>query len=230
MKQKGKVYGVGVGPGDPELMTLKAVRVIRENEVIAIPGDVPEKTKAYGIAVEAVPELKTKELVPVSMPMIKDRAQLEQLHETGAKQIASYLEQGRNVVFLTLGDPTIYSTFSYLQRYFMDAGYEVEIVSGIPSFCAAAARLRLPLAEWEEPIHILPALHLEESALIGDGNYVLMKSASHMGEVKNLLRNRGLAIQAVENCGMQQEVIYHSLAEIPDDAGYFSIIIAKESV
>ena len=224
---KGIAYGVGVGPGDPEYMTLKAVRLIRENQVIAVPGKVAKESTAYKIAVQAVPELAEKELVPVNMPMIKDRELIDAEHRKGAEKLRTYLDQGKNVVFLTLGDPTVYCTFSYIQHYLETDGYRVELVSGIPSFCAAAARLGLPLGEWDEPIHIVPAVHKTDYKLEQDGNYVLMKSASHMKEVKALLKESGRQVSAVVNCGMADEAIYRSADEIPDDAGYFSLIIAK---
>ena len=109
---KGKAYGVGVGPGDPEYMTLKAIRVIRENEVIAVPGKVAQESVAYKIAVQAVPELAQKTLVPVWMPMVKDRARIDEEHRKGAKLLEEYLDQGKNVVYITLGDPTVYCTFT----------------------------------------------------------------------------------------------------------------------
>ncbi len=225
---RGKAYGVGVGPGDPEYMTLKAVRLIRENEVIAVPGKIAAESVAYKIAVQAVPELAEKTLVPVWMPMVRDRAAIDAEHRKGAKLLESYLDQGKNVVYITLGDPTVYCTFSYLQHFLEADGYEVELISGVPSFCAAAARLNLPLAEWDEPLHVVPAVHKTDSALELEGNYVLMKSASHMAEVKALLRGSGKKVAAVENCSMPDEKVYRSLEEIPDDAGYFSLIIAKE--
>ena len=225
---KGIAYGVGVGPGDPELMTLKAVRLIRENEVIALPGKDPRETTAYQIAVRAVPELAKKELVPICMPMVKDRQRIDEAHRKGAETLETYLDQGRNVVFLTLGDPTVYCTFSYLQHYLEADGYPVELVSGITSFCAAAARLGIPVAEWDEPIHILPAAHKTEDRLELEGSYVLMKSASHMKEVKALLKASGRSVGAVMNCGMVNEAVYRSADEIPDDASYYSLIIAKE--
>lgn len=225
---KGIAYGVGVGPGDPEYMTLKAVRLIRENRVIAVPGQTAKESAAYKIAVQAVPELAEKELVPVYMPMVKDRKLIDAEHRKGAELLKSYLDRGENVVFLTLGDPSIYCTFSYIQHYLEADGYPVELVSGITSFCAAAARLNLPLAEWDEPIHIVPAVHKTEDRLEQDGNYVLMKSASHMKEVKALLLSSGREVSAVVNCGMENEAVYRSAEEIPDDAGYFSLIIAKE--
>ena len=227
--KKGIAYGVGVGPGDPELMTLKAIRLIRENDVIAVPGENAKEAVAYQIAVKNVPELADKELVPITMPMVKDRELIDREHRKGAKQLEAYLDQGKNVVYITLGDPTIYCTFSYLQHILEADGYMVELVSGISSFCAAAARLNLPLVEWDEQLHVVPAVHKLEEPLSYPGNYVLMKSASHMKEVKELLKKSGMEANVVENCGMETEKIYRSVDEIPDDAGYFSLIIAKEA-
>ena len=225
---KGIAYGVGVGPGDPEYMTLKACRLIRENEIIAVPGKVPQESVAYRIALGAVPELAEKTLVPVYMPMLKDRAKIDAEHQKAAKLFESYLDQGKNVVFLTLGDSTIYCTFSYIQHYLEADGYQIELVSGITSFCAAAAALGVPLVEWDEQLHVLPAVHRLEAELEQPGNYVLMKSASKMSAVKDILRRSGRAVSMVENCCMPGEKRYHSVDEIPDDAGYFSLIIAKE--
>ncbi len=224
---KGKAYGVGVGPGDPELMTFKAARLIRENDVIAVPGKVPEEAVAYKIAVQTVPELKDKELVPVYMPMVKDRALIEEEHKKGAKLLEEYLDQGKNVVYITLGDSTIYCTFTYLQHILEADGYETELVNGIPSFCAAAAALNIPLSEWDEPIHILPAVHKTDALLDQAGNYVLMKSASHMEDTKRMIRESGRKAMAVENCSMESQKVYRDTDEIPDDAGYFSLVIAK---
>ena len=225
---KGKAYGVGVGPGDPELMTLKAVRLIRENEVIAVPGKNARESVAYKIALGAVPEIADKTLVPVYMPMVRDREKLAQEHQRGAKLLEEYLDQGKNVVYLTLGDSTVYCTFSYLQHILEDDGYEVELVSGITSFCAAAARLNISLTEWNEPLHVIPASHKTDHPLDQHGTYVLMKSASRMKEIKELLIASGRQVGCVENCGMENEKVYHSAEEIPDDAGYFSLLIARE--
>ncbi|MBO4862700.1 MAG: precorrin-2 C(20)-methyltransferase [Firmicutes bacterium] len=225
---KGIAYGVGVGPGDPELMTLKAVRLIKENRVIAVPGKIAEESVAYKIAAAAAPEISDKELIAVDMPMTRDREILAAAHRKGAELIESYLDKGLNVVFLTLGDPTVYCTFSYLQHILEADGYKVELVSGIPSFCAAAARLGTSLTEWDEQLHILPALHSAEDVSQLSGNCVLMKSASHMKEVKDALARSGRGVQAVENCGMDSEKIYRSAEEIPDEAGYFTLVIAKE--
>ncbi len=226
---KGKAIGVGVGPGDPDLMTLKAVKFIKENEVFCVPGKDVKETVAYKIAVQAVPELAEKELVPIYMPMVMDIEEQRRNHEKGAKLIESYLDQGKNVVFLTLGDSTIYCTFSYLQHIMEADGYETELVPGITSFCAAAARANVSLCEWNEPLHVMPALHKIGDDLGLPGNYVLMKSGSHMKEIKDMLKRSGRDVKAVENCTMPGEKIFQSVDEIPDEAGYFSLIIAKES-
>ena len=225
---KGIAYGVGVGPGDPKLMTLRAIELIRENDVIAVPGKEPKESVAYKIAAAVVPEIADKELVPVYMPMIKDLTLIDEEHKKGAALLKKYLDQGKNVVYITLGDPTIYCTFSYLQHYLEADGYPVELVPGISSITAAAARLNLPLTEWDEPLHVLPAVHKTDAAMNLPGTYVLMKSASHMKDVKETLRMSGKDVQAVIDCGMPTEQVYRSLEEIPDDAGYFALVIAKE--
>jgi precorrin-2/cobalt-factor-2 C20-methyltransferase len=223
------LYGVGVGPGDPELMTLKACRLIRENDVIAVPGKDPKETVAYKIAVQAVPELADKTLVPIYMPMVMDKEEQRKNHLAGARLLESWMDKGQNVVFLTLGDSTIYCTFSYLQDIVEADGYSTELVNGIPSFCAAAARLNTSLTLWHEPLHVIPATQSLGQKLDLPGNYVLMKSASHMAEVKQMIRESGRTAMAVENCSMPDEKVYRSLEEIPDNAGYFSLIIAKET-
>lgn len=225
----GILYGAGVGPGDPELMTLKAVRLIRENEVIALPGPDAKETVAYQIAVQAVPELAEKTLLSVDMPMTHDKEEMNRNHEKAADIIEAYLKEGKNVVFLTLGDPTVYSTYLYVQKRILNRGYQTELVSGITSFCAAAARTGTSLVEWDEQLHILPAVHKLNSSLSLPGNYVLMKSGRKMQQVKEILKASGRDVVMVENCGMKNEHIYRSTEEIPDDAGYYSLIIAKES-
>ena len=226
---KGTVYGVGIGPGDPELMTIKAIRLIKENPVIAVPGTDPKGSVAYQIAVQSVPELAEKKLLPIEMPMVIDRTVQSKAHLRGARIIADCLDRGENVVYLTLGDPTIYSSFSYLQYILEAEGYHVKLVSGVPSFCAAAARLNLPLTERDEPLHVLPAVHSADDPLDGEGTYVLMKSGRSMTDVKGILKQSGRTVSAVENCGMERERVFHSIEELPDQAGYFSLIIAKET-
>ena len=153
---QGKIYGIGVGPGDPELMTLKALRLIREADAIAIPGKEKETCTAYQIALGAVPEIDEKEIIPVVFPMTKNETVLKESHEAAVKSLAALMDQGKTVAFLTLGDVTVYSTYGYVHKKLLDLGYESVLVNGVPSFCAAAAKLGISLGEKAEAIHILP--------------------------------------------------------------------------
>ena len=226
----GKLYGIGVGPGDPELLTLKAVRIIRESEVIAVPGTVKEESVAYKIVKQAVPELDEKEIIAVPMPMTKDKALLEESHEKGAKMVEEILDSGRNVAFLTLGDPTVYATYIYIHKRVEKAGYDTEIISGITSFCAVAARLNIGLVEKAEPLHVIPASYQIEDALKLPGTKVLMKAGKKMKSVKETLKAMpDCQVMMIENCGMENEKIYRSADEIDEYAGYYSLIIVRET-
>ncbi len=225
---RGTLYGVGVGPGDPELLTLKALRVVREAPVIAVPAEQKEESVAYRIVRAAYPELEQKEVLPVPMPMTKDKQRLAASHEAGAAAVERILEEGKDVAFLTLGDPTVYSTYLYIHRLVAQAGYATEIVSGIPSFCAVAARLNVGLVEKAELLHVIPSSYPVEEALKLSGTRVLMKAGKKMGQVKAQLEALSADVCMIENCGMENEKIYRSAEEIPEDAGYYSLILVKE--
>ncbi|MDD7641182.1 MAG: precorrin-2 C(20)-methyltransferase [bacterium] len=226
--QKATFYGVGVGPGDPELLTIKAVRIINECEILAVPGKTKEESVAYGIALAAVPEIADKETVCIHMPMTKDEKKLKESHEKGAAQIMRLLEQGRSVAFLTLGDPTIYSTYLYLQKLVQEAGYETEIVSGVASFLAAGAALNTGLVEKKQQLHVIPSSYEIEEAIKLPGTKVLMKAGKKMPLVKEAVARMEADIYMVENCGMDGERICRDADEIPEDAGYYSLIIVKD--
>lgn len=224
----GTFYGVGVGPGDPELMTIKAVNRIKSCSVIAVPNKSREVCTAYGIAKCAVPEIEEKEFICLPMPMTKDPVILEQSHREAAERTAQLLDQGRDVVFLTLGDSTVYSTCLYLAGRLQKAHYHTELINGIPSFCAAAARLNMPLVNGAEELHIIPATYQVKGGLALPGIKVLMKAGRTMAQVKEELRKGGYQVSMVENCGMEGERICQNLDEIPEDAGYYSLIIVRD--
>ena len=148
MKQRGKLYGVGVGPGDPELMTVKAIRTIERSDVIVVPGKNAEDSVAYRIAAGICENLTEKQLIAVEMPMVKDEAVLEAGHRTAAAQIEALLDAGLTVSFLNLGDVTVYATYMYVHQMVKADGYDTAIINGITSFTAAAALSMPPTASW----------------------------------------------------------------------------------
>lgn len=223
----GTLYGIGVGPGDPELLTLKAVRIMKSCDVIVVPGEDYRDSIAFKIAVQAVPELETKEVFGVVLPMTRDHEVLKQHHEMAADRVAAYLAAGKDVGFLNLGDVTVYASYLYIHRLVKARGYRTELVNGIPSFCAAAARLGIGIAENSDRIHILSQPEQIEEGLKLPGTKVIMKMGKNIGHVKNLIREAGMDARMVENCGMENEKIYGSVDEIDEQAGYYSLLIVK---
>ncbi len=224
----GKLYGIGVGPGDPELITLKALRLMKECDVIAVPGKNPAESVAYKIARGAYPEIEEKEKLLVATPMTKDVNVLKEGYALSAKAIEGLLDEDRDVGLLTLGDPTIYSTYIYIQRNVVADGYEAEIINGIPSFCAVSAKFGDSLVDRDEPLHVVPASYQIEDSLRLSGTKVLMKAGSKLSEVKQLLKENGCSALMIENCGMRDERIYRSAEEMPDAGSYYSLAIVKE--
>lgn len=223
----GIFYGIGVGPGDPELMTLKAVRRIRECRVIAIPQGDKNACTAYKIARQAVTGLDRKACLALPMPMTRDEKLLKESHDRAAETVMEQLRAGENVAFLTLGDVTVYSTCGYLLSRLWNAGFETRLECGVPSFCAAAARLGQPLVSGAEELHLIPAAYQVKEALKLSGVKVFMKAGKQMKSVKEEIGACGKEAVMVENCGMERERIFASLKEIPDEAGYYSLLIVR---
>lgn len=223
----GVMYGIGVGPGDPGLMTLRAAERLKTCSVIAIPHESKEQCTAYQIARAAVPEIEQKECLYLPMPMTKNPEVLKQSHDQAAGMVASYLDRDEDVGFITLGDVSIYSTCGYLLERLWQKGYETSLESGVPSFCAAAAKLGDVLVSGAEELHIIPASYQVRDALKLSGVKVLMKAGKQMKEVKEEIRKAGASAVMVENCGMAGERIYKNLDEIPDEPGYYSLLIVR---
>ncbi|MEK3725202.1 MULTISPECIES: precorrin-2 C(20)-methyltransferase [Paenibacillus] len=159
MSNLGILYGLGVGPGDPELITVKAFRLLKESPVIAYPRK-KRGAKSYALAItELYVNTEEKIMVPLIFPMTRDRDALELQWNKTVDAVWQHLEQGKDVAFVTEGDPMIYSTFIHLMRLMAERHPEVKIVSipGISSVNASASRLGLPMADGDEKIAIVPA-------------------------------------------------------------------------
>ena len=222
----GKLYGVGVGPGDPELITQKAARIIRQAHVVAVPDRGSGGQTARAIAGEL---LEGKEILTCATPMVRDREKVQAAYRRAAEDICALLEAGKDVAFLTLGDPTVYSTYIYIHRLVEQAGYPTEIVPGVPSFCAAAAKLGVSLCQGEERLLVVPASHPVDDCLEVQANLLFMKAGRDLPALKEKLAGAGLLEQAalVSNCGMEGERICTRLAEENGGEGYFSVVLVR---
>ena len=175
---KGKLFGIGVGPGDPELITVKAVNVLKEVDVVCVPQAMPGKPSlALKIAQDYLSE--GIEILELVLPMTENQDDLERAWQEAGLKILEQLEKGKNVAFLTLGDPSIYSTYSYVSKVIKrKAPYiEIETIPGITSFSLAAAKAGVPLVEKDESLMILPVGDRQAllDSLVGESNVVLMK-------------------------------------------------------
>lgn len=226
----GVLYGVGVGPGDPELLTLKGARVIRACDVIAVPDSGTGEHVALEIARELVGE---KPVLRCRLPMTRDAAELARHREEAADQICRELALGKSVAFLTLGDVTIYSTYAYLHRLVAARGFRAEMVAGVPSFCAAAAALGIALCEGDQALHVFPAGSAgSEAALELPGSKVLLKSGKQLPELlRTLERKKLLHLCALaQRVGMAEERLVPDLTNYDGEAGYLSTLILKEEL
>ena len=219
---KGIFYGVGVGPGDPELITLKGYRVLKEADVSCSP---KSKTDKEGVALSVVRSLlDTKQKVlELTFPMTNDKGELELFWDKAVRQILSLLKEGKKVAFITLGDPSLYSTYTYVLKKIKQAGpYPVETIPGVASFCACAAAANIPLTEGDEKLAIIPVVKELDSlrlALQNFENVVLMKTASNYPAVVKILAELGLKDQAIyaSRCGLPDGFLKTGLPVCPSD-------------
>ena len=227
--RSGVLFGVSVGPGDPELITVKAIKTIERCEVIAVPQTKGENHLALEIVRGAV-NLKNKRILELPFLMVRDHKRLREQHEKLADLIAADLERGEDVAMLNLGDVSIYSTFSYLRDILEQRGFVCEAIAGVPSFCAVAAKLGVSLTRAHRPVHIIPAGYTETLETLDlPGSKILMKAGQALPEVQAALRARGLMKKAacVQNCGLANERVITDM-EMAEKAEYFTTILVQE--
>ena len=231
----GTFYGVGVGPGDPELMTLKARRILNQVEVIIAPESAPGKGSIASDIVRGQLDDPGK-ILPLVFPMTYNREQLNAAWQANLDSVLDLLNQGKDVAFITLGDPMLYSTCAHLMRHLKPHNITVETVPGIPAFCAAASRLNRAVAEENQTVAIIPAAykqpHLDALLAIAD-NVVVMKPSRGYGELVDKLGQHGFLGDAVmvSHCGHDKEQITDNLTAVdPDAVDYLSIILASKGI
>lgn len=230
----GTFYGVSVGPGDPELLTLKALRCIEQCPILAAPRTAEGRMLALEIVKGAV-DVSGKTILPLQFAMSRDAAVLRASHETAASAVRPFLDARQDVAMLNLGDVSIYATFGYLQEILQAQGYATAMAAGVPSFCAAAARLNQPLTGgMDAPLTIAPGSRADE-VLDAPGTKVLMKTGRQLPALLDTLDAHGALSRSalVCSCGLPDETIFPDLstARPPQDgskAGYFATVLVKE--
>ena len=228
-KMMGRLYGVGLGPGDPDLMTLRAARLIEGATVVAYPALAGGASFARSIAADLIAE-GCREIV-MDVPMTVARGPAQAAYDKGAAEIAEVLEAGQDVVCLCEGDPFFYGSFMYLFARLADR-FDVEVVPGVTSVSACAARAGRPLVARNERLTVLPG-PLPEAELrdrIGGAEAVaIMKVGRHMAKIRGVFADLGLLDRAVyvARVGLPDELVC-PLAEAPEAAPYFSMILMNK--
>ena len=222
----GVLYGVGLGPGDPGLITVKSSQLISQAHVIAYPSLAGGESFARSIAAGLIsPEA---EEIVMDVPMTVERAPAQAAYDIGAKKIAAALDRGEDVVCLCEGDPFFYGSFMYLYAR-LAADYQVEVVPGVTSITTCAARAGMPLAARNERLTILPGpLPAEElrTRIEGAESVAIMKVGRHLNKIRKVISDLGLTDKAayIERASLPDELVC-PLASAPEKAPYFSMII-----
>lgn len=232
----GTLYGIGVGPGDPELVTLKGARVLSRCRHVFVPkARTASDSVALAIAKQHIgPEAQVRELV---FPMTTDRQELSDRWGESAEVVARVLQDGQDACFLTLGDPLLYSTYIYLLRALKARIPDAKVVTvpGVTAFSAAAALTDFPVGEGKQPVTIVPtADDLEDvrRALAMGGTVVLMKIGKRLADVLQLLEEAGALDDGVFVAragldGQRIETDLRNLKQEGPEVGYLSIILVR---
>lgn len=234
---------VGCGPGDPDLLTVKAVKAIRNADVIMCPTSKEGKTSiAYSIISSVIDNTRKPDVVNLVFPMVKDKQILEDTWKKNAQKIADTIQTGKNVVYLTVGDPSLYSTWIYLQRELKLKHPEIKItvIPGIVSMFAFASKVGISIAEGDETVAVIPACYdlsrVKETAKNCD-TMIFLKDGRYFDQVISLLKEAGFSDNSLfaiaQDVGTDEEIVKKlTLGEVTKDtltSKYFSIMVVKRA-
>lgn len=225
-----KFYSVGVGAGDGSYITLGALRALEMSDIIAVPvKKMGEKSTALEIIRKEF-NADRKEILELEFPMVSDMKIRAASRKTAADKIISALEDGKNAAMITLGDVSIYSTCSYVHKAVKDAGFEIEIIAGITSFCAAADKAQISLCEGEETVAIIPSLKScsLEKYLDEFDTVIIMKAGRDIDKIYDILAKRNMTENAIVSAcvGMENELIEN--IQKGKSYGYFTTVIIRK--
>ena len=231
-KITGTFYGIGVGPGDPELLTVKAINALKKIDVLIAP-KTEKKSDSVALSI-AQPYLKSSvEIVYQTFPMVRDFAEETEIFEANKEEILEHLRGGQNVGFATLGDPMFYSTYIYIFRLLKSCGVEIVTIPGVPAFLAIAAQIGRPIVFGNDILTIIPAtaeLDAIKNSLARADSTVLMKVYKNFPEVVDALKAHGMIEDAVlvSRCGLDDEKTITDVAAHKDEhLNYLSTIITR---
>ena len=234
---------VGCGPGDPDLLTVKAVKAIQNADVILCPTSKEGKESiAYSIISSLVDNSRKPDIANLVFPMVKDKETLENTWENNARIIADKVKDGKNVVYLTVGDPSLYSTWIYIQRELKSKYPEIKItvIPGIVSMFAFASKIGISIAEGDETVAVIPACYdlsrVKETAKNCD-TMIFLKDGRYFDQVITLLREAGFPDSSLfaiaQDVGTNEEIVKKlTLGEVTKDtltSKYFSIMVVKRA-
>ena len=235
LEKSGTLYGVGVGPGDPELLTLKAQRVLKGAPCIAVPKAREDGESLALMVVKNTVGLEGKEVLELVLPMTRDEEILETARKNAADEIIKRLAAGKDVAFITVGDPLFYSTFSYFVPLVTDglASVRVEVIPGVNSVSAVASSAGITIARGDERVIVVPSIKNTREIRVllrGFHTVVLMKVSAVLDEILETLDEMGLAERAVfvSKAGWPDEEIVRDIKKLKGrKVDYFSMVIVK---
>ena len=225
----GTLYGLGLGPGDPELITLKSWRIISMAPVVAWPQGESGRSRARTIAAPFIPE--DVEELPLPIPFAGNAQTLDEAWRRAAEEVAQRLDEGKDVAFLCLGDPLTWGSFARLAAH-LAASYPVHAVPGVVSAQAAAARFAMPLVQGDEPLKLLPAT-MDRDALLAEclnrrSALAILKAGKRLQAVCEALAGAGrlegaMVVQALDGGEERIMPLTQAVEELPED--YFSLVL-----
>jgi len=236
-----RLIGIGVGPGDPELLTVKAVKAIQNADIIMCPASKEDRPSiALSVVSSLIDKSKNQEIIKLIFPMTKDKDILEQTWVKNAKIMAEKVLSGKNVVYLTVGDPYLYSTWIYMHKDLKEnyPAMDISVIPGIVSMFTFASKVGVSIAEGAEKVAIIPSCYdlssVKEIAKNSE-TMVFLKDGRYFDQVIDVLKEAGFPDDSIfaigQDLGTENEIIRKlTLGEVNDDTlttKYFSILVVK---
>ena len=235
------LIGIGVGPGDPDLLTVKAVNAIQNADIIMCPASKEDRPSiAFSVVSSLIDKSKNQEIIKLIFPMTKDKDILEETWKRNAKIMAEKVLLGKNVVYLTVGDPYLYSTWIYMHKDLKEnfPDMEISVIPGIVSMFTFAAKVGVSIAEGAEKVAIIPSCYdlssVKEIAKNSE-SMIFLKDGRYFDQVIDVLKESGFPDDSIfaigQDLGTENEIIRKmTLGEVNDSSlttKYFSILVVK---